>query len=41
MIDAGSEGDQRRFAAPAHHQFLTFRCGGPALEANWFHPTLK
>ena len=33
--------NQRRFAAPAHHQFSTFPDGGPALEASWSHPTLK
>ena len=33
--------DQRRFAAPAHHDFSTFFGGGPALEASWSHPTLK
>ena len=33
--------DQRRFAAPAHHDFSMFPDGGPALEASWSHPTLK
>ncbi len=33
--------DQRRFAAPAHHQFLKVFHGGPALEASLSHPTLK
>ena len=33
--------DQRRFVAPAHHDFSTFPDGGPALEASWSHPTLK
>lgn len=33
--------DQRRFAAPDHHQFSTFGHGGPALKTNWPHPTLK
>ena len=33
--------DQRRFAAPAHHQFSKVHHGGPALEASWSHPTLK
>ena len=33
--------DLRRFAALAHHDFSTFSSGGPALEANWSHPTLK
>ena len=32
--------DQRRFAAPAHHDFPLRRDGGPALEASWSHPTL-
>ena len=32
--------DQRRFAAPAHHQFLMFSDDGPALEVNWSQPTL-
>ena len=31
--------DQRRFAAQAHQQSSTFPNGGPALEANWSHPT--
>lgn len=29
---------QRCFNALAHHQFLTFHDGGPALEASWSHP---
>ena len=33
--------DQRRFAAPAHHDFSKFPDGGPAIEASWSHPTLK
>ncbi len=33
--------DQRRFAAPAHQQFSMLPDGGPALQANWSHPTLK
>ena len=33
--------DQRRFAAPAHHDFSTIHDGGLALEASWSHPTLK
>ena len=33
--------DQRRFAAPAHHQFSMFSHAGLALEASWSHPTLK
>ena len=33
--------DQRRFAAPVHHEFSMFPDGGPALEASWSHPTLK
>ncbi len=32
---------QRRFAAPAHHDFSTFSNGGPAIEASWSHPTLN
>ena len=34
-------GDQRRFAAPAHHDFWTFFDGGPAFEASWPQSTLK
>ena len=33
--------DQRRFAAPAHHEFSPFPVGGPALEASLSHPTLN
>ena len=33
--------DQRRFAAPAHHDDQRFHHGGPALEASLSHPTLK
>ena len=33
--------DQRRFAAPAHHERATYPVGGPALELSWSHPTLK
>ncbi len=33
--------DQRRFVAPAHHDFSTFSDGGPALEASLSHPTVK
>ena len=32
--------DQRRFAAPAHHDLSAIPDGGPALEASWSHPTL-
>ena len=40
LLDAGSAvgWDQRRFAAPTHHDSSTFRDGGPALEANLSHP---
>ncbi len=31
--------DQRRFAAPAHHDLVTSPDGGPALEASLSHPT--
>ena len=43
LYDAGQEvgWDQRRFAAPAHHEFATFPDGGLALEASWSHPTLN
>ena len=43
LLDAGSDvgWDQRRFAAPAHQDSSTFRDGGPALEANLSHPTMK
>ena len=33
--------DQRRFAAPAHHDGATISDGGPALEASLSHPTSK
>ncbi len=33
--------DQRRFAAPAHHELSRSRDGGPALEASLSHPTKK
>ena len=33
--------DQRRFAAPVHHEFSTFPDGGPALEASWPRPPLN
>ena len=31
--------DQRRFAAPAHHESVASQDGGPALEASLSHPT--
>ncbi len=31
--------DQRRFAAPAHHEVSTLPIGGPTLEAGLSHPT--
>ena len=33
--------DQRRFAAPAHHDVATIPDGGPALEASLSHPTAE
>ena len=43
LVGAASlvEWDQRRFVAPAHHDFSTIPNGGPALEASWSHPTSK
>ena len=35
------EWDQWRFAAQVHQQCSMFQNGGPALEASWFHPTVK
>ena len=43
LFEAGPDvgWDQRRFAAPAHHDFWMFPDGGPALEASLSHPTMK
>jgi hypothetical protein len=32
--------DERRFAAPVHHDFPLGRAGEPTLELSWSHPTL-
>ena len=40
MESANAAGwDQRRFAAPAHHERGANQDGGPAPEAGWSHPT--